>query len=249
MSIKVAEAIGADPQELPGDQTGNEILVRTFKRRSYEFSEFLRCTDRSMATRAASYATRIAACSQFGYSQRNRWNGARYIEEVGADRLEQARAGDFDCSSLVIECYRLAGCSRLDKTGYTGNIRKLLLATGMFEDVRLGEGYEDAQIGDVINAPNKHVLIVVSGGTQPVPAPVPDPEPEPVSSGQVRIIGDNVRIRSGPSKDYDTIIIAHKGQTYPYLRTDPETGWYWIETKLGAACITNKTRYTQLTGV
>lgn len=238
--IKVAEAIGSETggkDGQAGDQTGNEILVRTFKKRSYEFSEFLRCTDRSMAARAAQFATRIAACSRFGYSQRNRWSGAKNIEEVGADRLEEARAGDFDCSSLVIECYRLAGCPRLDMTGYTGNIRKLLKKTGYFEDYT--GGIDASVTGDVVNAPSIHVLMVVGGGEEP--------KPSPSTEQYVLVKGDNVRVRAGASKDYKTILIAHKGNRFDFLGSDPETGWYHIALGQNVdGWITNKPKYTEL---
>jgi len=235
MPVKVVEAIG-DRDGIPGDTTGNEILVRTFKTRSYPFTEFLRCKDRRMAQAAVSYGTRIAACSRFGYSQKQRWEGAKHIEYIGPDRLEQAEAGDFDCSSFVIECYRLAGAP-LQMTGYTGSIRKLLLATGLFEDTT----QDNPLAGDVWNAPGKHALMIASGGAEPDPAPAPLP-----AEDVVYVKGDNVRVRSGPSTDYPTIMIAHKGQTYPFIKADETTGWYWIETKLGTASITNKARYTEM---
>ena len=234
MTIKVSEAIG-DKDQRPGESIADEILVRNFKKRTYEFTEHLRCKNRTMAKQAAEYSVRIAACSSFGYNRNKRWTGAQNIELVGVENLEKADPGDFDCSSFVISCYRFAGCP-LQLTGYTGNIRKLLLATGYFEDTTAA----DPLIGDVWNAPGTHALMVVSGAAEP------DPEPEPTKKEYVRVKGENVRVRSGPSTDYPTILIAHKGQTYPYLRTDPETGWYWIETKIGIGCITNKTRYTEL---
>ena len=129
--IKVAEAIG-DKDGRTGDSSGNEILIRTFKKRSYAFTQILRCKERWMAESAVSYAERIALCPKFGYSQSKRWTGAKNIEAVGKDNLEMAKEGDFDCSSLVIECYRLAGCP-LKMTGYTGNLESILLKTGYFE--------------------------------------------------------------------------------------------------------------------
>ena len=241
MNIKVVEAIGDESGHssggTPGDQTGKEILLRTFKSRSYSFTQHMRCTDRSMAQAAVSFGTRIAACSKFGYNQKRRWEGAKNIELVGSDRLEFADPGDFDCSSLVVECYRLAGAP-LQMTGYTGNLRQLLMQTRRFVD----PDQDSAVAGDVWCAPGKHALMVTSGGPEPEPTPAPTPEKV------VYVKGENVRIRTGPSTDYPTILIAHKGQTYPYIKTDEETGWYWIQTKLGAACITNKTRYTELRG-
>ena len=239
MNIKVVEAIGDEGGHssggTPGDQTGKEILLRTFKARSYPFTQHLRCTDRQMAQAAVSYGTRIAACSRFGYNQKKRWEGAKNIELIGPDRLESADPGDFDCSSLVVECYRLAGAP-LQMTGYTGNLRQLLMQTGLFTDT----DEASAVAGDVWCAPGKHALMVTSGGPEPEPAPPPSP------GAYVYVKGDNVRIRSGPSTDYPTVMIAHKGQTYPLVKQDEGTGWYWINTRLGTTCITNKTRYTEL---
>ena len=137
MSVKVAEAFGNESggskNSQKGDQTGQEILIRTYKKRSYSFTQCMRCIDRAMAIEAASYAKRIAECSQFGYDQADRWSGAKAIEKVGADNLEYAEKGDFDCSSFVIESYRLAGLP-VKKTGYTGSIYKILMETGKFED-------------------------------------------------------------------------------------------------------------------
>lgn len=246
MSIKVAEAIG-DRDGRTGDSSGNEILLRTFKQRTYEFTECLRCTDRSMADKAVQYATRIAACSKFGYSRSERWEGPKHIEAVGADRLEEAAPGDFDCSSFCIECYRLAGAP-LKMTGYTGSIRKLLLATGLFKDVK-PIVIESLQAGDILNAPGIHALMVVSGASEPRPAPEPEPIPTPGPAEDVFVLvkGDNVRVRSGPSKDYKTILIAHKGNRFTYLGADPETGWYEIELGMNVTgWITNKTKYTVL---
>jgi len=238
MSIKVVEAIG-DRDHQTGDSTGNEILIRTFKERTYAFTQCLRCTDRSMAERAVAYGKRIAECSKFGYSKDNRWTGAKNIEKVGADRLEEAEPGDFDCSSFVIECYRLAGCP-LKMTGYTGNLQKLLLATGYFEDKpKVLLNVELARFGDIFNAPSKHALMVITDGSEV--------EPEPTPTGKkVFVKGENVRIRTGAGKTYPTVKIAHKGETYPWVETDEDTGWYWIQVGDAIWCITGNKKYTEL---
>ena len=81
MTVKVAEAIGdergASSGGERGDQTGNEILVRTFKARSYPFTEHLSCSDRHMAKAAAEYAVRIASCARFGSTKRRGGRGRR----------------------------------------------------------------------------------------------------------------------------------------------------------------------------
>lgn len=242
MSIKVVEAIGSETggkDGEAGDQTGKEILIRTFKQRSYSFTECFRCIDRAMAERAVGYAKRIAECASFGYSQTNRWTGAKNIETVGAENLERAKAGDFDCSSLVIEAYRLAGCP-LKMTGYTGNLGKLLLGTGDFVEVPgVCQDVEYAEAGDILNAPGKHALLIITDGSKA------EPEPQTLS---VLVVGNNVRIRTGCGTSYPTVKIAHKGETYIYVETDEETGWYWIRVGNAIWAITGKKRYTELIG-
>ena len=240
--IKVTEAIG-DRDQRTGDSSGQEILIRTFKKRSYNFSQVLRCTDRSMAEQAASYSKRIAECSQFGYSQQHRWDGAKQIEKVGAENLEHAGAGDFDCSSLVLECYRLAGLP-IKMTGYTGSMGKILLGTGMFREANeVLTDVEYAKIGDVFIAPSIHTLIVITDGSKAEQ----DEDIEPDPAGRyVLVKGENVRVRTGPGKTYPTVEIAHKGDQFMYSGTDPGTGWYWIYTDAGILCITGNKKYTQL---
>ena len=225
MSIKVAEAIGSEKggkDGSPGDQTGNEILVRTFKKRSYAFTQILRCKERWMAELAVSYAERIALCPKFGYSQSKRWTGAKNIEAVGKDNLELAKEGDFDCSSLVIECYRLAGCP-LKMTGYTGNLESILLKTGYFERAeKVIKDTEYAEMGDIFNAPGIHALIVLTDGTKAEPEPVPYP-----TDDYVEIIKGSVNVRKSPAgKIY---MVAHQGDRFPYLGyTEPDsTGKEW----------------------
>lgn len=240
MSVKVVEAIGSEiggKDGIAGDQTGQEILIRTFKTRSYPFTQGFRCTDRAMADRACSYGKRIAECAKFGYSQTNRWSGAKNIEAVGAENLEEAKAGDFDCSSFVIECYRLAGAP-LKMTGYTGSLQKMLLATGCFVEMDgICEDIEYAEVGDILNAPSQHTLMVITDGSKAEP-----------SEMLVEVVGNNVRIRTGCGTEYPTVKIAHKGDTYQYVETDEDTGWYWIKVGQAIWAITGKSRYTKLVG-
>ena len=225
--IKIAEAIGSETSGkdgAAGDQTGNEIVIRTYKKRSYNFIEALRCIDRSMAKAAVSYAERIALCPKFGYSQPNRWTGAKNIEKVGADDLERAEPGDFDCSSLVIECYRLAKCP-LKMTGYTGSMGKLLMDSGYFENTPEDlTNPETAQEGDVFIAPGIHTLIVLTDGTEAEPDP-------PICDDYVEIIRGKVNVRKTPGGRI--YMVASKGDRFPYLGyTEPDSAgkqWWAVE--------------------
>ena len=235
MSIKIAEAIGDENGHSkggePGDQTGNEILIRTFKKRSYDFTVIMRCTDRDIAAKAADIAKRIALAPQFGYNQDARWTGANAIEAVGVDNLEKAKAGDFDCSSLCIESYKLAGITELKHTGYTGSIPKILMKTGKFEQITpsLDADYmEECRIGDIADAPNKHALIVLTNGSKAEQ----DPEPEPTTD-YVKIIKGKVNVRKTPripvKKNSNVYYVAKKGEKFTYTgkTVEDDTGKAW----------------------
>ena len=244
MSVKVVEALQSETggkAGAAGDQTGKEIVQRDFKNRSYSFTVCLRCLDREMASEASEWAKSIAASEKFGYSQEDRWEGAKAIERAGND-IGRAVSGDFDCSSLVLECYRLAGLP-IKMSGYTGNMGTILLNTGEFKEVpEVLSDMEYAQIGDVLIAPGVHTLLIVSDGSKETY----DDQETGEDIQYVRVVGNNVRVRSGPGKTYETVLIAHKGDRFPYYDTDEETGWYWIYTDCGICCITGKKRYTEL---
>ena len=74
----------------------------------------------SKANEAAAWAEAIAWDDTNGYDQTNRWGP------------------DWDCSSLPIRAYELAGVPvRLHGAGYTGNMVPAFLACG-FRDVKAG---------------------------------------------------------------------------------------------------------------
>ena len=113
-----------------GDQTGREINIREFY--SFPWNFVLRCKDEDIANKAATYMEEIARNSNFGYSQINRWAGYNSIKANGGK--VSGAYGDFDCSSLVISCYVLAGTPNLKAgSGYTGNMKSLFMNTGIFE--------------------------------------------------------------------------------------------------------------------
>lgn len=239
MAVKIAEAIGDESGKsrggIPGDQTGNEILIRTWKPRSYDFKMVLRCTDRAMARRAADIARRIALCSKFGYNQTARWSGANNIEAVGVDFLEEAKAGDFDCSSLCLEVYKLAGLD-IKHTGNTSSLPNILLKTGKFTELtssKYTSSTDYAMTGDIYDAPGIHALITLEDGTK-AERESDEPDVEPIISGPfVEIIRGKVNVRKTPripvKSSSNVYLVAKKGDTFPYLNmteTD-ETGKVW----------------------
>lgn len=78
-------------------------------------------------------------CSQHGYDQVLRWGNGTGECQVSANGLNYVIAkGDFDCSSIEVYIYKqlLVGTKYeglLDKATYTGNMRSVFVASGLFE--------------------------------------------------------------------------------------------------------------------
>lgn len=227
----------------PGDQTGKEIVRRKWYKRTGGWVAFLAPKDSLMANKAVEYACAIADSPNYGYSQPRRWTGAKSIESVGLNN----GYGDFDCSSLVIECYRLAGLP-VKMTGYSGSIQKLFKSTGKF-DVYTDAKHlnsDDYAIKGGVWVANGHVAIQITNGSQAGYDPSPSDSDVAVKPPYVKVLGGSVLVRQGAGKMYPKLMTAHKGDLLPYLETDEDTGWYWVDTVKGVGCMTNKQKYVEL---
>ena len=129
MAIKIGHASIDENGKIAGgkvgDQTGKEICIREWY--SKPWNVYLECTDKTLANKAAEWMERICQNDNFGYDQNERWTGYNSIKKNGFEKA----CGEFDCSSLVITCYILAGLN-MSPDGYTGNLRSKLLRTGKF---------------------------------------------------------------------------------------------------------------------
>lgn len=111
-----------------GDQTGKEIFIRNWY--SKPWNVYLECTDKKLANNASNYMDQICNDDNYGYDQGQRLTG---YNAIVANRGEVKGAkGEFDCSSLVASCYRLAGLN-ISPALTTRNLRSALLATGKFK--------------------------------------------------------------------------------------------------------------------
>ena len=111
-----------------GDQTGREVCIRDWYNKPWNV--MLICTDTKLANKAASYMKAICDDDDFGYDQGQRTTG--YLAIVNANgKVEDAVSSEFDCSSLISACYKLAGLN-INVNCTTRNLRKALLATGKF---------------------------------------------------------------------------------------------------------------------
>ena len=244
MEVKIGHAVqderGKASGGALGDQTGKEILVTTWYNRAGGWDVYLECTDTGLAERAARYMERICA-GNYGYSQSARWTGYKAIKAAGGN--VEAAKGDFDCSSLVVSCYIFAGLNHA-ATGYTGSIRKSLLATGKFReytDAKHLASADYAKRGGLYLKAGKHVLMCLSDGSkagQSTATGLPPP--------YIEVIGGSVNVRKQASTSGALLFTAHRGDAFQYVAPDMNTGWHGICTHKGAAFISNRANLTRL---
>lgn len=223
------------------------------------WEEYLECTSNKFSDAAVEWAIKIADDRRFGYDQTDRWHGYKQIKKYG---FTTAGAGDFDCSSLAISIYILAGVPNLSPKGYTQNMDKYLLATGYFEkytDEKHLLNCDYAKRGGLYIKKGKHVIIMGENGskyTDEKPDPTPTPEP---SSDYVVLILGNVNVRKSADPKGKIIDVAHKSDSpLPYLgETAMDTRgceWYYVTAPNGnpgyvSAFTNQKKKYTELVQV
>lgn len=102
-----------------------------------------------------------------GYDQGARWGDGEGVCTVTIDGVDYTvEQGDRDCASAIIDCYR-AALSRTEHAGalnaatYTGNMRQVFVASGLFEWHPMGDGYV-AQRGDIYLNEVHHTAMCVS---------------------------------------------------------------------------------------
>lgn len=266
MAVGIAHAVMSENKDKYGDvgdqlQTSStndrkgEIRLADWYNRSGGWQEYLECTDRDLAEKAAAWAVKIANNKNYGYSQGGgskdgRWSGYKSIKSVGFDK----GTGNFDCSALVIACYVLAGCPGLKATGYTGNMSKYLMATGKFKkytDSAHITSAASAKIGGVYVTKGAHTVMVVSGAPLP---PAVETSGSETKTGPYVLVSGSVWVRRAPSLDGEKLMVARKGNKLTYLgvteMNSDGTKWYKVDTAKGTGYISafaNKTKkYTKL---
>ena len=241
--------VGDQLQTATPDKKG-EIRVADWYKRSGGWNVYLECIDAELAKKAAEWAVKIANDKNYGYSQGSgssdgRWSGYKRIKADGFGKSK----GAFDCSSLVISCYIFAGCPNLSATGYTGNMAKLLMATGKFKKYTTS-AYVDssakATLGGVYIAEGAHTLMVVDAAAPATKVTEPK-DPYVLVSG-------SVNVRKTPGTAGKIMMVARNGYKLPYTGTKKTaangTVWYQVETEKGTGYISaftnSKMKYTKL---
>ncbi|MEG1525672.1 MAG: SH3 domain-containing protein [Clostridia bacterium] len=252
MTVKIGHAVqdenGGIDGAIAGDQTGKEIATRNWYNRSGGWGVRLTCIDREMANKAARFVEQVCDNPSYGYSQRNRWSGYRSI--VANNGVILGAKGDFDCATLCISAYIMAGLDH-KASGYTGNIERSFVATGKFiahKDTANLTSPDYAKRGDLYLMAGKHVAMLLTDGpkTESSPTSVPGSEADDVDPPYVLVIGGTVNVRAGSSTHTKILFTAKRGIRLPYIETDADTGWYMVQTYKGDACISGNPKYTRL---
>ena len=108
-----------------GDQTGKEIMIQDWY--NHPWNTYLVCNDPVIANLAATHMENICNDNSYGYNQKARTTG--YMSLLN----KTGKGGDFDCSSLVSCCYKLAGLN-IPYDCTTRNLKSYLLKTGKFTE-------------------------------------------------------------------------------------------------------------------
>lgn len=139
-----------------GDQTGQEVMEQAGYVHKYGW-DILRPKNRAFALRLA--GAMITACKNknIGYDQNQRSGIIKY----GVDSKTPTEA---DCGTTVRACCIKAGMDPGEF--YTGNERKVLLASGVFDYIPF-TGLDSLRVGDVLVTKKKgHTVIVTRGRTR-----------------------------------------------------------------------------------
>lgn len=201
-----------------GDQTGKEICIRDWYKKPWNV--MLICTDTKIADKAANYMEAICKNKNYGYDQSQRTTGYESIKKNGVAKGK----GEFDCSSLVASCYKLAGLN-VSVNCTTSTLRKALLATGKFK------AYEDsahvntsayAKRGAVYLSEGHHVVMALGSGSK-ASKPASKPAGE---SATYKVTANALNVRKGAGTEYAKVDLLYKGEKVKVTKT--KDGWGFI---------------------
>ena len=145
-----------------GDQTKKEICIRSWYNKAWNI--YLECTDPIIANKAANLMEQICTNDNYGYDQSERLSG--YFSIIKNDGKVAAGKGEFDCSSLVATCYKLAGLN-VSPSNTTRSLKQAFLSTGKFK-VYSASSYlttdKYAKRGGIYLSEGSHVVMALENG-------------------------------------------------------------------------------------
>lgn len=171
---------------ISGDQTGKEVLISDWY--PYEWKQVIRCKNKTKAAIIAKAAEALANNPCVGYDQAGRLTLFSELKKINFDYTKLETKCETDCSAFVAACCNIAGI-KINPNAVCHTLDEDCKASGEFEiltDAKYLTSSDYLQVGDIINRPWFHVVIVKDNGskvTQPQKAPQKAPV-KPVSKAK-----------------------------------------------------------------
>lgn len=254
MAVKIGHAVMDEDGGITGLETGDQLQGKKTEEvgisawyaqnsKGVGWVYYLECTDPAIREGLAAFIEAACANSGIGYSQPNRWGLYKAIK--AGESVETAQ-GDCDCTSLIITGLIAAGLG-IKATGYSGNMYRILMATGMFTaytdtDHLTSDRY--AKRGGIYLR-SGHALTVLENGSGAGSDEDYASEADQIDPPYVQITG-SVNVRKTASKDAKIIYTA-KNEKLPFGEYDDDTGWYGVDSPAGPGFVScNIPRWAKL---
>ena len=213
-----------------GDQTGNELSVRSYYVHSKGWRVF-RPLDPAKGLMIAKAAKAACDNPNIGYDQWQRNTAYNVAQRVGFDPSKVDTPCETDCSALVRLCCAYAG---IDVRNFdTSTEAAALMATGQFEELtgaKYTRSSDYLRPGDVlVTAVKGHTETCISYGKYSAPA---EPEPEKPATGRkvVVIQGGSCWVRTAPNTSGKQLGAVTAGTQLPY-GGQSVNGWHLVDYK------------------
>lgn len=193
-----------------GDQTGGEVSTQAYYTSAKGWVG-LRAKDARIATKLADAMRQACDNPHIGYDQNQRLGVITQLAKYGSLKAISVNT-ECDCSSLVRACVIQA--TGIDPGNFTtATERAILLATGLFEEVRI-EKAANCLLGDILTTKTRgHTGIIVEA-----------PAPELLKLKSVTAF--SLHVRNKPDKSGDHVRYLHKGDKVTVL--GEQNGWALI---------------------
>ena len=209
-----------------GDQTGKEICIRDWYKKPWNV--MLICTDEKLADKAADYMESICKNNSYGYDQSQRGTGYESIKKNGVAKGK----GEFDCSSLVSACYKLAGLN-ISAGCTTRNLKAALLATGKFkaytDTAHVGTS-DYAKRGAIYLSEGHHVVMAL-GSSKKSASTSKSGTSKSANGYKVKITAGALNVRKGAGVQYSVVGLLKRSDKVTI--TKEKSGWGYVDEKNG----------------
>lgn len=244
-----------------GDQTGHEWELKKWYSRPWTVT--LRYPDQNVALKIAELGIAAALNNKIGYDQSQRGTYWKQLKAANFDPSKITTPCEQDCTAGVSANVKAAGYiygiqALKDIPICTSrNMRQEFVKAGFIaltQSKYLNSG-NYLLPGDILLYENHHAATNITLGKDvkdywnPQPKPVEPETPEEsyepakqeVQPPFVVITGNSVFVRKGPSTDYGSIGVAHKGDKLHYFGYDyPDNGWHLVEFEKQTGWVSNK---------